>query len=328
MKLRIIPVFLISTAAVLLFSACSLPLDGLQLAAPASEDDAAVLTLTAPANLITLAENDSLPQVTGTATEMAAPCDQAAVGTPFDVTIPDGTRFKPGESFTKTWRLENSGACTWTNEYAVVWVFGDEMGISQARYLREPVRPGETVEISIDMVAPSLPGAYQSYWKLRNAEGQLFAIGPRGESPFWARIEVIETRTATPTRPPTATATPLVFNDGTAFLVEKENLDLDSGRRNDYFEGDITLELNRDDELEISPVNGARLAIFGNRPPEPADCWNAEVASLPVTLDKVVGGNAYVCFHSSMGLPGYMYITAVDFEENLASMYYVTWAIP
>jgi len=75
-------------------------------------------------------------------------------------------------------------------------------------------------------------------------------------------------------------------------------------------------------------VNGARLAIFGNRPPEPADCWNAEVASLPVTLDKVVGGNAYVCFHSSMGLPGYMYITAVDFEENLASMYYVTWAIP
>jgi hypothetical protein len=52
------------------------------------------------------------------------------------------------------------------------------------------------------------------------------------------------------------------------------------------------------------------------------------VAQLPVALDNVVGKNAYVCFHSSQGLPGYMYVTAVDFEENLASMYYVTWAIP
>lgn len=327
-KLRSIPVFLLAAAGSILLTACSLPLDGLSFAAPDSADADMVQTLTAPANLITPGESDALPEATGTATALPSPCDRAAVGTPFDVTVPDGTQFKPGETFTKTWRLENTGACAWTNEYAVVWVFGDAMAISQTRYLREPVAPGETLEISVDMVAPSLPGIYQSYWKLRNAEGEMFAIGPHGDSPFWARIEVIETRTATPTRPPTATPTPLVFNDGTAFLIDKESLDLDSGRRNDYFAGDIILELNRNDELELTPFNEARLAIFGNQPPKLADCWNAQVAALPVILDDVVGKNAYVCFHSSMGLPGYMYITAVDFEEILVSMYYVTWAIP
>lgn len=28
-----------------------------------------------------------------------------------DVTIPDGTKFGPGESFIKTWRIRNSGTC-------------------------------------------------------------------------------------------------------------------------------------------------------------------------------------------------------------------------
>ena len=30
-----------------------------------------------------------------------------------DVTVPDGTSFNPGDTFTKTWRLSNSGSTTW-----------------------------------------------------------------------------------------------------------------------------------------------------------------------------------------------------------------------
>src|ERR1700704_1212338 len=30
-----------------------------------------------------------------------------------DVTIADGTVMKPGQSFTKTWRISNSGSTTW-----------------------------------------------------------------------------------------------------------------------------------------------------------------------------------------------------------------------
>ncbi len=41
-------------------------------------------------------------------------CNQAAAGNPIDITIPDGTKMTPNESFAKTWRLENVGSCTWT----------------------------------------------------------------------------------------------------------------------------------------------------------------------------------------------------------------------
>ncbi|HSR20131.1 MAG TPA: NBR1-Ig-like domain-containing protein, partial [Anaerolineales bacterium] len=42
----------------------------------------------------------------------AAGCNNAAFVS--DVTIPDGTILKPGEKFTKTWRIYNSGSCSWT----------------------------------------------------------------------------------------------------------------------------------------------------------------------------------------------------------------------
>jgi len=41
-----------------------------------------------------------------------AGCDRAQFIS--DVTVPDGTTFAPGATFTKTWRLKNSGTCTWT----------------------------------------------------------------------------------------------------------------------------------------------------------------------------------------------------------------------
>ncbi len=45
-------------------------------------------------------------------------CDRAAAGNPFDITIPDDTTLQPGTTFTKIWRLQNLGSCTWTTEYA------------------------------------------------------------------------------------------------------------------------------------------------------------------------------------------------------------------
>ena len=44
-----------------------------------------------------------------------------------DVTIPDGTKITGGTSFTKTWRLRNAGSCTWTTEYDLAFVKGDQM---------------------------------------------------------------------------------------------------------------------------------------------------------------------------------------------------------
>src|SRR5258706_10212245 len=52
-------------------------------------------------------------------------CDWAAYVK--DVTIPDGTIFAPGAQFTKTWRLQNIGTCTWTSSYTLVFSSGDSI---------------------------------------------------------------------------------------------------------------------------------------------------------------------------------------------------------
>ncbi len=92
-----------------------------------------------------------------------------------DVTIPDGTTFSSGDHFVKTWRLKNIGTCSWTPSYAVVFFSGDQMGGPSAQALVGNVNPGQTVDLSVNLTAPSSNGNYTGYWKLRNAAAVTFA---------------------------------------------------------------------------------------------------------------------------------------------------------
>ncbi len=149
---------------------------------------------------------------TFTLMDTSADCDRAEAGFPsIDITIPDGTILAPGEDFVKVWRLRNAGTCTWTTDYAVVWVGGARLGAPAEVPLNAVVPPGGSIDVSVPMQAPLDPGTYQSYWKLRNAHGQLFGLGPTGQDVFWVKIVVAEdtpTPTATATATPTATETP------------------------------------------------------------------------------------------------------------------------
>ena len=100
-------------------------------------------------------------------------CDKADFVT--DVTVSDGTAFSPGETFTKTWRVENIGTCTWTTGYALVFENGAQMGGVSSQALTGNVAPGETVDISIDLAAPSTDGNYTGNWQIRNSSNVLFA---------------------------------------------------------------------------------------------------------------------------------------------------------
>ncbi len=116
-----------------------------------------------------------------------------------DVTIPDNTYMAPGEAFTKTWRLRNTGTCTWTAEYALVFDSGNIMGGPASVPLPGNVPPNATVDLSVDLVAPAANGTYRGNWKLRNADGVLFGLGASGNSPFWVQIIVGPTPTPKPT---------------------------------------------------------------------------------------------------------------------------------
>jgi len=107
-----------------------------------------------------------------------------------DVTVPDGTAFGAGAAFRKTWRLKNIGTCTWTTSYTLVFDSGEKMGAPSAINLPASVAPGQTIDLSVDMIAPAASGHYFGYWKFKNASGVPFGIGSTGDKSFWVEINV------------------------------------------------------------------------------------------------------------------------------------------
>lgn len=116
-------------------------------------------------------------------------CDAAAFVK--DVSIPDGSNLNPGKTFTKTWRLQNVGSCTWNSSYALIFVSGDGMSAPSVVGLPGTVYPGESVDVTVNLVSPSKKGHYRSYWKLRNSSGVLFGIGSQADTAFWVDINVL-----------------------------------------------------------------------------------------------------------------------------------------
>jgi hypothetical protein len=100
-------------------------------------------------------------------------CDRATFIT--DVTYADGTVVDAGDTFTKTWRLKNSGTCSWTTSYAVVFTGGESMDGPAVQSLAGNVNPGQTVDISVDLKAPDTNGSHTGNWALRNAAGVIFS---------------------------------------------------------------------------------------------------------------------------------------------------------
>ena len=109
-----------------------------------------------------------------------------------DVTIPDNSVINPGAGFTKTWRLQNTGSCTWTTNYSLVFIDGDQMSAPDRIPLTGDVRPGETIDLSVNFIAPTVPGEYESFWKLSDPNGTLFGVGATADRSIWAIIEVKE----------------------------------------------------------------------------------------------------------------------------------------
>lgn len=121
-------------------------------------------------------------------TAVPVPCNLARFVK--DVTVKDGTVVAPGDDFTKTWRLENAGTCTWTKDYDLVFRSGDQMDGAKAVSLGKKVLPGETIDISVDLTAPMKAGEYTGYWALRDDGGRIFGIGADAKTAFWVTIKV------------------------------------------------------------------------------------------------------------------------------------------
>jgi hypothetical protein len=255
-------------------------------------------------------------------------CDVAAPGTPFDITIRDDTVLKPGESFTKTWRLRNAGSCTWTRLYALVFFSGNPLDAVQIYYLSGEVPPGSMVDLSVDMVAPMRSGSYQSNWILQNEAGELFGIGPNGDAPFWVRIQVMQLVTDTPKPTLTRTPTPVIYMSALVELVNDDQLDLDTKEVNPGSGlADIVYTHLAANSHILTPNNGAGIMLFGAGLPGFNDCKNALVGSTPVSFNTILP-DIYICYHTNQGLPGRLHLISCDEATGIVKIEFLTWSLP
>ena len=96
-----------------------------------------------------------------------------------DVNYPPGTIVKPGTKFSKTWTVKNTGTCTWSRDYDVVFVGGEAFGSNKRGDITREVVPGDIIEITIDnMTAPQTEGTYYSYWMIAAPDGARVGYGP------------------------------------------------------------------------------------------------------------------------------------------------------
>ena len=104
-------------------------------------------------------------------------------------TIVDGTIFKPGEQFTKTWEITNTSNCVWDTSYKIVYWSGDIMGGGYVYNLPQVTGPGQTIPISLVLIAPTADGTYRSEWKLQTPDKINYGVGAYNAA-FYTEIVV------------------------------------------------------------------------------------------------------------------------------------------
>ncbi len=155
-----------------------------------------------------------------------------------DISIPDGTTLTSNSSFIKTWRIKNTGTCSWDSGYSLVFVDGTLLMPVNYAPLPGTIAPGQTFDLSLNMTAPIYPGNYESDWKLRTPSGALFGVGQK-DAPLWVKISIGS--------PNTTNIMGIVYQDR---------------NQNDVYDGDDVLMSNREVWLQQGTCGqgGSRLA--------------------------------------------------------------------
>lgn len=124
-----------------------------------------------------------------------------------DVSYPDGSQVATGQTFTKTWELQNVGKTVWENRYlqcedeqsGQYHYRGQPLCIAEGltplrRHIAIPrTLPGELVELSVDFIAPATAATVVSYWKAYHADGRQCFPEHTG---LWIKVQVISPFTA------------------------------------------------------------------------------------------------------------------------------------
>jgi len=229
-----------------------------------------------------------------------------------DVTYPDNTEVGSGEVFTKTWEIQNTGACTWGAEYEMVFVSGS---FQEALSLEIPfptVAPSETVEVSVVITAPVTADIHQGSWIFQRPEGDNVLIESGDVFNLWA-IVIVSGENA-------ASGENRVLKDGIVCAESK------AGYENQILE--LINEARAAEELsayEMQPqlVNAARRLTtdmacngFVSQTGSDGSLWFDRIASEGYSYSDA----AEIIFFGNAGLPGIAFnwwMDNIEISENI-----------
>jgi hypothetical protein len=129
------------------------------------------------------------PEATPTTSSAGVSYTKCMVASLVSENPPDGTIYKPGTKFLKTWHIQNNSDCTWTKSYKIVFWKGDQMGGFYNYNFPQNLPPGQSADVTIELAAPDNAGNYRGEWMLQTPDGQNFGMG-QYSTPFWTAITV------------------------------------------------------------------------------------------------------------------------------------------
>lgn len=201
-----------------------------------------VLTKPKPAGIVE-ATNPSVPVVNPFIPQVHVVSERLEMSFLSDVTIPDGTEVFCGESFSKVWRLSNSGVTAWPLgcRLSLESTSGERLSSVETIEIPGEVPPGSAVTISVEMEAPKKAGRHASHWRMHGPSGTAF--GNR----IWVDIIAVEkpapavVSAPAPVSPPaptapTAPASEPAIKEGEQYATQLESL---------YRMGFLNIDLNR-----------------------------------------------------------------------------------
>ncbi|MGB7117088.1 MAG: NBR1-Ig-like domain-containing protein [Anaerolineales bacterium] len=130
---------------------------------------------------------DVLPSATPTIQDSATPTQPICTNiAEFEkhLSLSDGSILKSNNLYAKVWLVKNIGTCTWTTDYKLVFINGDENLNQTDISLPEEVPPGDSVELKINFATPEEGNTYIANWMLASETGMIFGVGPLADQPL------------------------------------------------------------------------------------------------------------------------------------------------
>jgi len=115
-----------------------------------------------------------------------------------DVNYPDCTVIAPGEEFTKTWLVQNSGTTTWTAKYFLQWIDiknydpnnYTKVVLTPKKVLGEEVKPDAQIELDVKLVSPDDNGVYTIYFRMWNPDAVYSKVPYGFGDQLWVKFVV------------------------------------------------------------------------------------------------------------------------------------------